>query len=43
MNINLPDYVKINGGQIQIIFSPMSVYYDGQLSGFNYNGPSYTL
>jgi hypothetical protein len=29
MNLNLPEYVKVNGGQINIVFSPLSVYYDG--------------
>lgn len=29
MNLNLPEYVKVNGGQIHIVFSPLSVYYDG--------------
>lgn len=33
----------MKGGQIHILFSPKSTYYDGQLSGFNYNGPSTTL
>lgn len=41
--MSIPDYVKINGGQIHILFSPKSTYYDGQLSGFNYNGPSTLL
>ena len=35
--------MKVNGGQIHIVFPPKSTYYDGQLSGFNYNGPSTTL
>jgi hypothetical protein len=43
MTLSLPDYIKANGGQIHMIFSPMSVYYDGQLSGFSYSGPSYSL
>lgn len=43
MTLGLPDYVKLNGGQIHLQFSPMSAYSDGQLSGFSYTGPSYSL
>lgn len=43
MSLNLPDYVKLNGGQIHLLFSPMSVYSDGQVTNLTYLNPSYTL
>lgn len=43
MTLNLPEYVKANGGQVHMSFSPQSTYSQGLLSNGVYNGPSYSL
>lgn len=42
VSLGLPDYVKNNGGQIHLLFSPMSVYTDGDVTGNTFT-QSYSL
>lgn len=43
MQMNIPDYVKINGGQVHVVFSPLSTYTDGQVLAGTYSGPTYSI